>query len=322
MVFNGPLFIVGLPRSGTKLLRDLLNQNPAISIPHGETHFIPAFAKAFNYQPPSDEQELKKFFALFKEVNFFHRMLQNGYQLSEEKFLDNVRPGNWHEIIFFILKFYGKQKNNNQVVIYGDKTPQYLRYLKLLLKLFPNARIVHIIRDPRDYCVSIKNIWGKNMYRAAHYWCKEINEAQKQFASHKSYLEVTYEELIKHPKECLTRICLFTECPFDIQMLTLSKPSENYGDTKNNTAIIATNSEKYFQRLSQNQIKRIEEITYPVLLSKAYPVNFANQHVPLTKLQLAFYRMADIMALAAFHIKEKGFSGGINFVKRAYRFKI
>jgi len=46
-IFTGPLFILGMPRSGTKLLRDLLNRNPKIGVPTSETDFIPYLIKPF-----------------------------------------------------------------------------------------------------------------------------------------------------------------------------------------------------------------------------------------------------------------------------------
>jgi len=56
--FFGPLFIIGMPRSGTKLLRDLMNQNPKIGIPAAETHFIPFMIKKFGDPPNFYEDSL------------------------------------------------------------------------------------------------------------------------------------------------------------------------------------------------------------------------------------------------------------------------
>mgnify|MGYP000529984615 CR=1 FL=1 len=67
--FKGPLFIVGMPRSGTKLLRDLLNQHPKIHIAEIETHFLPFWFS--QWKEFGDLSEKENFYSLRKWKKFF-----------------------------------------------------------------------------------------------------------------------------------------------------------------------------------------------------------------------------------------------------------
>ncbi|WP_020529670.1 sulfotransferase family protein [Flexithrix dorotheae] len=320
-LFRGPLIIVGLPRSGTKLLRDLLNQNPSISIPEGETHFIPALIKKFKGNPPKNQEELTRFFKMFTQVNFYHRMKKLGIELPQKQFLNSVNQQSWESIFGFILRFYSPKGLESK--IYGDKTPQYLRYLELLKQTFPKAKFIHIVRDPRDYCISIKNIWGKNMFRAAYRWKTEIQQAH--FTSEKfpdDFLEIQYEKLLENPEKIMRKICDFVSCSFDENMLSLAKPAENYGDAKDSLKIVSGNFMKYKSRLKTNELKKIEEIAFNQIVKSNYTLEIASKSVEPTRLQLFWYQILDIISLLNFHVKEKGLQNGINFILRNLRFKI
>ena len=86
-------------------------------------------------------------------------------------------------------------------IIWGDKTPNYLLYLPLLKTLFPKAKFVHIIRDVRDYCLSINAAWQKNPYRAAQRWHDSIKKCRKDGKTlpQGDYMEINYEALIDDP---------------------------------------------------------------------------------------------------------------------------
>ncbi len=169
-VFLGPLFIVGMHRSGTKLLRNLLNQHPQISIPTIESCFIPYLINKFGNSP----------------------------QFEDDNLTDRT---SWSEIFEVIFKFYIPQSKNKNV-IWGDKTPQYLPRIKLLKRLYPKAKFIHIIRHPGDYCISAKKAWGKSIYRSANSWRHEIEKAREVGGGlGDDYLEVFYENLVENPEK-------------------------------------------------------------------------------------------------------------------------
>ena len=70
--------------------------------------------------------------------------------------------------------YYKQYAENKHAQIWGDKTPGYLSHIPLLKRLYPQAKFIHIIRDVRDYCLSIHKAWNKNILRAAQRWSDDI----------------------------------------------------------------------------------------------------------------------------------------------------
>ena len=129
--FTGPLFIIGMPRSGTKLLRELLNQNPMIGIPPAETDFIPYMIKHFGKFPNfEDDEEIDRFYEELKKTTFWSWMKKHGYTLSKEHIEKELDKKSWSSILEVILKLCappGREEN----FIWGDKSPTYICHMKL-----------------------------------------------------------------------------------------------------------------------------------------------------------------------------------------------
>ena len=255
--FTGPLFIVGMPRSGTKLLRDLIKQHPKIGIPSVETNFIPYMINLFG-NPPSFEDD--------KEFNQFYKELGN---------------------------------------------------MKLLKEIFPEAKFLHIIRDPRDVCLSKKKIWGSNLYRTAELWRLRVEIGQSDgYDLGDDYMELLYENLLEDPEQTMISVCAFLCCNFITAMTELSKPSEDYGGAKGQVRIVKENKNKYLLELSPSEIKRIEEITYPVTKTIPYNFEYDIEFKPLNPLTLKILTFYDGIALLIFYIREKGILQGFMHMYR------
>lgn len=305
--FRGPLFIVGLPRSGTKLIRDILNRNPTIAIPIQESHFIPYFIDKFgtNYDFKPD-RNLYEFYKEFTKTTFYIEMKEKGYLLQWNNFSENAIRTNWATIIEFIFRTY-VPKTCNENLIWGDKTPGYINHISLLIKIFPWAKFIHIIRDPRDYCLSIRKTWDKNVYRAADRWKQAIEKIQNnQLQLSINYYEIKYEDLLTDTDNQLKEICSFLSCDYSKDMKRLKSPSENLGDTKGAKIIVSSNINKYNNEFSNKTIRRIEEIVYPILIKLNYPLNNEVKYKPLSKWKKTLFKLQDSVAILMFYLKNEG----------------
>ena len=133
--FFGPLFIVGMPRSGTKLLRDLLNQNTSIGIPLTETDFIPFMINKFGITPSfNDKNNFFSFYEEIRKTTFWSSMKNQGYVINKEHIEEKSDLKTWSSIFEAILRFYAP-KGRREKFIWGDKSPSYLYHMKFL-KLF------------------------------------------------------------------------------------------------------------------------------------------------------------------------------------------
>lgn len=319
--FNGPLFIVGWPRSGTKLLRDLLNRHPQISIPMVESHFIPHFVNTFGWNSNFyDKQLLIKFYKLFSQSIFYRCFKNRGVILDFEHLNANANKQSWDKILEFILRYYASTNDKNDGFLWGDKTPQYLVHMDTLKKIFREAKFIHIIRDPRDCCLSSKRVWGKNIYRTAHRWAKTVTKARQIGNSlGNDYLEIYYEQLLDNPEKTLRNICDYLECKFFDGMLELDKPAENLGDTKNSSEIVRGNKNKYRNYLSTKEIRKLEEIVYPVAKELGYELENNISYRPLAPLSLFYYRLLDGFNMLNFNMKCRGILIGIKYTIQEYK---
>lgn len=306
--FSGPLFIIGMPRSGTKLLRDLLNQHPNIQIPEIETNILPTWEN--NWQHYGDLSKHSRF------IKFYYKMLRMPYFIYMKEKNRLIEDHIWYNLcrnftpagVFEALVRHDARAEYNTSKIWGDKSPLYIKHTPLLKKLFPEARFIHIIRDVRDYCLSINKAWDKNMIRAAQRWCNDLQKIKsdsRQFQE--DYLEVRYEDLISQPHAILRTICDFLDIEFASQMMYLSKPSENLGDAKGLKEIKKDNKEKYRYLMKPSMLEKIEAITAPVLKSYGYSVDYLGKDKRVNRLRMLYYRLLDGINMLKFDMRERGF---------------
>jgi len=134
---SAPLIVLGVRRSGTTLLRVILDRSPGIAIPD-ETFFIPQLAHRHRgtVDPESFLDDLRRFPRLA------------AWGLSADDLACRLRRDlSIGEAISAVFDAYASSRGKPR---WGDKTPMYMRNLGLLDRLFPDAQYVHLIRDGRD----------------------------------------------------------------------------------------------------------------------------------------------------------------------------
>jgi hypothetical protein len=307
------LFIVGMPRSGTKLIRDLLNQHPSISIPEVETHFLPEFIRKYGINFPLNNHKKKEMLNDFLDTTFYWHYINQGHFINDDFRLQFEQLSSWDEFSALIFAYFSATSKVS-TPIRGDKTPGYLKHITLLRKAHSNSKFIHIIRDPRDYCLSVANIWNKNIYRACDSWTKNLANSNKhENEPEDDYLVVKYEDLIQSVKITQQRISSFLGIPYVEKMTTLRKPAENYGEAKGRSEIVKNNSGKYINRLSNIEIKKIEELCFDQMLEHNYKIRFGTAQRKLPLLEISYYQIIDLYNSLKFHIKEKGVITGARY---------
>jgi hypothetical protein len=309
------IFITGLPRSGTKLLRDLMNQHSLISIPRIETVLFPYLVNKYGLQ--FDLKKTENFEMVKSEIErstFYQNFLKHGLRMDLDTIAQEADKINWACLFEELLKFYGPKEYKKELII-GDKTPGYIDHTDLLLNIWPEAKFIHIVRDPRDYLCSVNQVWNKNIYRAANRWNKTImNLEQRQRLNAQNMHTVYYEHLLEQPVETLTSICQYLGIDFEDSMLTLEESSELFGDAKGSTAIVRGNQQKYRQKLSKKQIYKIEQLVCSGARVHGYQLD--NPEIKLKKLSrlaLLRHKYMDGLNALKFHIRNKGLLDGSKY---------
>lgn len=218
-----PCFIVGIGRSGTTLLTDMLNGNPHISAAP-ENNFI-LFGK--NLSTLSGSNLITEFKTLFT-LNHNHTQSIWKPDLSFlEKYQTPEENLTYQQLCTEVYLHNNPTKDKNQIQVFVDKNPIYSLYIKDLIMLFPKAKFIVLSRDYRDNIVSRRkhargtiSTISKLMVSLGASWrlyYKSILKEEKKIPN--QFIRVRYEDIVEQPKETLLKITSFLNISFDEKML-------------------------------------------------------------------------------------------------------
>ena len=208
-------FIVGLPRSGTTMLRLMLDSHPELAIPP-ETYFARAARDAWAGARRAGDDPAE---ALIVAVTSHRRWA--GMGVSAEDFAVRVReaaPDSPGDALRCFFELYAESEGKPR---WGDKTPNYAKRIRMIHRMFAEARFVHLIRDGRAWARSVVGLWigPDSIEDCAREWVRVIDRARRQAGDVPHYLELRYEDLVRDPEPSLRRVAEFLELPFDERML-------------------------------------------------------------------------------------------------------
>ena len=214
---GAPLVVLGVRRSGTTLLRVMLDRSSELAVPD-ESYFVPQLARRHRGVVDRD--------AFLDDLRRLPTLVD--WSLPLEAVAERLRPGmTTGDAIAAVFEAYAGVHGKPR---WGDKTPLYMQHLPLLERLFPDARFVHLVRDGRDAALSFLSVpagimtegWGHPRDAAgfACQWATEVRDARTLGARLGGrYLEVRYETLVAAPAETLRGICAFADLGYDDAML-------------------------------------------------------------------------------------------------------
>jgi hypothetical protein len=208
--FTGPLFVVGMWRSGTSLLYALLNQHPQIALMY--------------------EGDLPLLEALFRggraKADWLDRWdFWNGALRRHHVDVSNP-PAELRSLRDAMQWAYQRHAGK---AIWGCKSPNYYDCMLPLARMFPQARFIVIFRDPADICRSIVRAGQKASWFARPGMClrallgyREMKrETEKLVGSGARVHQLQYEDLVRDPAAALHAICDFLELPYEPRMVSL-----------------------------------------------------------------------------------------------------
>jgi hypothetical protein len=215
-------FVVGANRSGTTLLRLMLDAHPRLAIPP-ETHFVPELIAHLDQGQATPETALRL-------INAQREWKDFGF--SEGELLERFRALPRLDAEGVIRTFFEAYAERHGKERWGDKTPGYMMHMKAIQKVIPEARFVHLIRDGRDVALSRmdqrrrRGLDGPPAEQVARQWSKRIAKARKQAPRLRHYMEARYEDLVLETEATLRRICEFADLEFDTVMLHYHERAE------------------------------------------------------------------------------------------------
>ena len=266
-----PIFIVGCPRSGTGLLRDLLRSHPRLTFPR-ESHFLPRLYRA--YGDPREDGDAR---GLATAILQSRRVKLWGLELEPE---DLQHHRSFASLVSAVYEAWCRKEGKPR---WGDKTPQYVYEIPLLLEVFPDAQVIHVCRDGRDVAISLmKEPWGPaNVFAAAGLWRDAVSRgrASGRRLSSRTYCEVRYEDLLTAPEPVLRRVCSFLDEPFHPATLAPSRLSEGGRTVRHQGTLDPSNHGKWRTTLTASERSVFATVAGDVLESLGYPVENAHERL-------------------------------------------
>jgi hypothetical protein len=206
-------FVVGCNRSGTTLLRAMLDAHPALAVPP-EAYFTLRALRPGSPDAPFDagarvvEIEANRSFATWA--------LPPGALHG----LTTAPPADPAELIRAVYRIYAEHHAKARA---GDKTPRHVLHVAAIAAALPEARFVHLVRDGRDVVPSVREhlLGPESLPATIDYWRDRVLAGRRAGAAigPDRYLEVRYEDLVADPEAVLPDVCRFLALDYTPAML-------------------------------------------------------------------------------------------------------
>lgn len=284
-------FIVGVPRSGTTMLRLMLDAHSELAIPP-KTMFLNLFLRSnckqlsiheFVYQLADSPR-----WAVF---GFEPDELINAMGVILKKSSANIP-----ELIRSHYQAYAQKQGKTRWG--GEKSGIQLKSMLEISLVLPEAHFIHIIRDARSVVLSLKKAYftkNRNVVALANNWVTSITKAREKAQKLPHYVEIKYEDLVLSTELNLQSICKFIDLPYQSSMLNYYqnassrleelKRDPQYGDYKtadekiNELFPLISKSpdisriDAWKKELSFAEIREIESIAGKLLTDLGYKTN-------------------------------------------------
>lgn len=209
---TSPFFLLGVQRSGTTLLRLLLDAHSRIAIPFESMVLIEYYYRTpeYNYlENANDRKRLVTDLLSARGIKEWNPKI-NTEDINIEKCTDYAMT------IDQIFSSYAEKCGKT---IWGDKTPSYTKDFHILNELFPLARFINLIRDGRDVALSlVRQPWGPGTFSdALEYWAEIVTWSRKmgRLLPKDRYLELRFEDLVSRPEEMIKNVLAFLCLDFE-----------------------------------------------------------------------------------------------------------
>ncbi len=272
---DDPIFVAGLERTGTSLMYALLASHPNISMTR-RTNFWRYFAD--QYGDLADDHNLD---ACLAKMRVYKRLVALEIDFAGLRAEFETGPRTYGRLYGLLQEQVATRRGKPR---WGDKSLNTERYTDRLFEDYPRARILHMMRDPRDRLASVLARWktrrgAVGVGTAAWLWSARM--ASRNVVRHpERYRIVRYESLVRDPEAELHAICAFIGEPYDPSMLTMGGAG-GFRDEGSNSSygprsvgVISTDSiRKYDRVLNPRQVSFIQTAAGQEMTDHGYEID-------------------------------------------------
>ncbi len=273
-----PIFVVGVPRSGTTLLAAMLGAHARI-ICGPETHFfsdlLPAVVRQIRRRSNWPAAALDYLYS----IRHVGESIPANYGLGRDELAGELarRKPSVPSVLTAMLDLYMRRNGKQRWV---EKTPDHLPCVEQIRGYYPDSPIIRIIRDPRDVVISLVRVsWGPDsLLSAIELWRRYDDASARFFARDRRCHTLHYKDLVRDPEPVLRDLCRAIDEPFDSAMLDTSRSAQLVNaaaepwKAKAAEGIDTSRVEAWRKELSGNELRLIEAHLGDRLLAYGYPM--------------------------------------------------
>jgi len=286
------VFIGGCSRSGTTLLGAILGAHSDCVCPP-ESHFKVSVLRHCQRDDGSIDLD-----EALRIISMHWRFKLWGLDIDP-----NAAPDtSYVDLLTWLVESFAETQGVSATT-WVDHTPENINYASLLLGLFPDAKMIHIVRDGRAVANSILPLdWGPNtVIKAAPWWTAMVREgiALEAFLPDEQIVRVRYEDLVCAPEPTVRKLCERLELPFEPAMLAADgfRPP---GYTASQHTMIGKRPDpdratRWKRTLSARQIELFESLAADLLLQMGYALVFGGKARPPTVRERALARAKELV---------------------------
>lgn len=306
-----PIFIIGTQRSGSNLLRLMLNESPNIAAPH-PPHilkvFMPLLPLYGDLQKQENFEQLVNDVCLFVQKNPVLWEIQPQYEVILAACKENT--------LFEVMRqIYAQPALAKNASYFCCKSMANVEILPELSAALPDATYIYLYRDGRDVAVSFTKafVGEKHFYAIAQQWKKDQDFALafKGKYQPQNWFEIRYEDFILSPEKILKDLCNSLHIDYQENMMQYHKSQESQraadsGDMWKNVVkpVLADNKNKFLKEASQAQILIFETVAGEVLEKLGYECIFPKkERIPFSQAEIAAFEAENLSLKAAIRNK-------------------
>jgi hypothetical protein len=269
-----PIFVVGCPRSGTTMVQLMLHAHARIAIPPESRFLLAAYHRRHAWGDLRDDERRRELAEWIVATESFGDL-----GLDPARTVKSIvaAPPTLGSALGTVFRLYAQRFGKPR---WGDKRPAYLRHLPEILRLFPDAQIINIVRDGRDCVASLKEApWSPSEFgRLIDFWARSADASLRARRTYGPdvYHQVRYEDLVADPERHLRELCAFLREDYDPAMAEPSRqakvavPTYKTWHTLTHQAVTTERVRSWQARLTAEEIARCESVFGPRLQRFGY----------------------------------------------------
>jgi hypothetical protein len=265
----------------------MLNRHPNIGLCDETFYFFYVYQRRRAFGDLNQPQARRLLVDRYLATNRIRRLGLDHASLADTM---NAEGTSYDRMFAALLRFYAHSQGRQR---WGEKTPQHALVADTLVGWYPDATVIHLVRDPRDVVASLLRMpWGsRSVLLNARLW-ERCTTAAERCRDRPNYLLVRYEDLVQEPERELQRVCGAVHVTYSKRLLDspAQASSDRWWFERALQPLTTQRRNSWQQQLATHQVALIERILAPTM--RAFGYNPAAGH-------LSTARLADALRQAA-----------------------